>query len=553
MTDLIREHLAWPPVQRRLLGMVFATPLYGSTLLRRKPAGLSAKLPDPWPGNAERGAAMVQGSYNFAGTIIRPEESPWDETSEDAEWRDALHGFSWLRDLRAFGGDEARRLARRLTEDWLSRHQRWSANAWRADIIGRRLVAWTSHFELFFSGAPDPFRSQLLAGMAQQARHLNRTAAGEVDGIARLTAIKGLLYAGLCIPGELPLLARATRLLEFELARQIAADGGHAERSPAVQLRLVRDLIDMRAALSAGRQTSVPALSEAIEPAATALRFFRHGDGKLALFNDSGEGDAGEVDLALAQSNVRKRPPSRAVDSGFERLSAGKLLTLVDTGVPTGPGWDRHTHAGTLGLEVSFGKERLVVNCGPAVSSGAEWRLAARATAAHSTLSIEDTNSSDSGAKRSLSQIHVERQESDENVWLSTSHDGYGDPFGLIHHRRLYMAARGDELRGEDRLDAVERENKKIRTGTPENRAFAIRFHLHPAVQASMVQDGGAILLRLPGGTGWRLRASGAKIDLAESIYFGTGGAKRTQQAVLSGRTDSDGATVKWALRREGG
>ena len=553
MTGRLSEHLAWPPIQRRLLGMVFASPLYSPTLLRRSPAGLSAAPPDPWPGSADRGAALVQGSFSFAGTIMRSEESIWDESEAGEDWRDALHGFSWLRDLRAHGGDDARRVARRLTEDWLLRHQRWSAHAWRADIVGRRLVAWIAHFEMFFSNAPDPFRSQLLAEMARQARHLNRTACGEADGLARIAAIKGLLYAGLCIPGELPFLPRAIRLLEIELTRQIAADGGHAERSPAVQLDLVRDLVDMRAALSAGKQEDLSALSGAIQRAATALRFFRHGDGKLALFNDSGESDAEEIDLALAQSNVRKRPPARAVETGFERLSAGKLLTMVDTGVPNGPGWDQHTHAGTLGMEVSFGKERLIVNCGPAVSSGSDWRLAARATAAHSTLSIEDTNSSDSDAKQRLSRVHVERQESNENVWLTARHNGYGESFGLIHHRKLYMAARGDELRGEDRLAAVDQDTTQHRPDMPEDRAFAIRFHFHPAVQASMVQDGAAILLRLPGGTGWRLRASRAKIDLAESIYFGTGGAKRTQQAVLSGRTDSDGATVKWALHREGG
>ena len=108
-------------------------------------------------------------------------------------------------------------------------------------------------------------------------------------------------------------------------------------------------------------------------------------------------------------------------------------------------------------------------------------------------------------------------------------------------------------MRGEDTLAPVEGSSRQSVIGLPGNRAYAIRFHFHPAVQASMVQDGAAVLLRLPGGTGWRLRASGAKIDLAESIYFGTGGAKRTQQVVLSGRTDDDGTTVKWALRREGG
>ena len=552
MTDRIREHKAWSPVRRRLLGIVFATPLYGPTLLNRRPERLSSAPPDPWPGDPEHGKALLQSAFTFAGLTVRPEVSPWDEKGAPESWRNALHEFSWLRDLRALGGSEARRQSRRLTEDWLARHQRWSASVWRADIVGRRLVSWTAHYEQFFSSAPDPFRLQLLSSMARQARHLGRTAGRETEGLARLSAIKGLLYAGLCIPGELPLLARATRLLEAELLRQIAADGGHAERSPAVQFQLVRDLVDMRAALSAGRQNEIPAITDAIERTAPMLRFYRHGDGKLPLFNDSGEGDASQIDLALAQANIRKRTPARAMDSGFERLSAGKLLTIVDTGVPPGPGWDNHTHAGTLGLEISFGKERLIVNCGPAITPGAEWRHAARATAAHSTLAMEDTNSSEIGGQsnRRLSRVQVERQEADGSIWLTASHNGYAKPFGLIHQRRLYMAGRGDELRGEDRLEPDGRHGN---SGAPENRAYAIRFHFHPAVRASMIQDGAAVLLRLPGGTGWRLRAGGAKVDLAESIYFGAGGAKRTQQAVLSGRTDGDGGTVKWALRREGG
>ena len=112
---------------------------------------------------------------------------------------------------------------------------------------------------------------------------------------------------------------------------------------------------------------------------------------------------------------------------------------------------------------------------------------------------------------------------------------------------------RGDELRGEDKLTPPEKGTSPNTNNLPDNRAFAIRFHFHPTVKASMLQDGAAVLLRLPGGTGWRLRASGAKVDLAESIYFGTGGAKRTQQVVLSGPVSQSEVTVKWALRQEGG
>ena len=80
---------------------------------------------------------------------------------------------------------------------------------------------------------------------------------------------------------------------------------------------------------------------------------------------------------------------------------------------------------------------------------------------------------------------------------------------------------------------------------------LAIRFHLHPQVQASVSQNGQTALLRLPSGTGWRMRAADHALSLAESVYLGLRGEiRRTQQIVITA-TASDGS-VKWALTREG-
>ncbi|MGH6947976.1 MAG: heparinase II/III domain-containing protein, partial [Kiloniellales bacterium] len=134
----------------------------------------------------------------------------------------------------------------------------------------------------------------------------------------------------------------------------------------------------------------------------------------------------------------------------------------------------------------------------------------------------------------------------DGSSWLSMTHDGYLEPFGLLHRRRLYLAAAGDDLRGEDRL-------------TPERhvvepRAFVLRFHLHPSVRASLVENGAAILLRLPKGDGWRFQTRGATLALDDSLYLGAAGAaRRSNQIVLSGESSSAGAEVKWALRRVSG
>jgi uncharacterized heparinase superfamily protein len=556
MSDVPQGKPAWSPLQRRVLGALFASPLYGATLLHRHPVHMATLPPDAWPGDASHGAAIIGGTFTLEGVRLRAEGSPWDETDADLAWRTALHEFQWLRDLRALGGNDARRSARLLTEEWLDRHESCSALAWRADVLGRRLAMWTSHYELFFASASDSLRLRLLASMTRQARHLGRVAARESDGLGRLAALKGLLYAGLCLPGELPLTVKARRLLETELAWQVSPDGGHAARSPAAQILLLRDLIDMRAALSASGQKPMPPLSAAIDRAATLLRFLRHGDGALAVFNGGGEGNPTVIDLVLAHADARKHPGSRATVTGFERLAAGRLLAIVDSGGPARPGLDSRAHAGTLSFEASFGKERLIVNCGASAASGQEWRQAARATAAHSTLTVEDLNSSeirpDGTLGRRPEHVTAEREETDGATWLGLSHDGYVPPFGLVHRRRLYMPAEGNELRGEDSLEPADGKLAEGATGLPENRAFAIRFHLHPTVRASLVQDGGAVFLRLPSGIGWRLRVAGAKIDLVDSMYFGNSQARRTQQVVLSGRTSSGKTTVKWALRQEG-
>jgi uncharacterized heparinase superfamily protein len=278
---------------------------------------------------------------------------------------------------------------------------------------------------------------------------------------------------------------------------------------------------------------------------APMLRALCHGDGALAAFNDGGEGDADAVAAALTMAAAPGRAQANAPDMGFQRLSAGETTVIVDSGRPQ-PGLQA-SHAGSLAFEMSVGAHRMVVNCGPHHGRDDTWARALRSTAAHSTLVIADTSSAqlgDDGAFHAAgAAVACERREGDGAIWLDLSDDGYAARFGMVHRRRLYLGEGGDDLRGEDILTP---------SGTAaEPRPFAVRFHLHPSVQASLVMHGQAVLLRLADGSGWHLRAVGGSLALNPSVCFDRDGKRRrTEQAVIVGVCANEGATVKWAIRR---
>lgn len=532
--------------------LIYASPLYRLTLIGRTPEALTLVPPDPWPGAAARGGEIVNGTFAFDSEVLRGGTLAWYPAGMSESWIAALHGFDWLRDLRALGGDAARRRARDLVGDWLDHAFRWHPVGWRADVLGTRLFAWLGQHEFFCASADDDYRQRYHAALVRQARHLARVLPAGATGAPLIAALKGLIAAGLALPDRGAWADQGLRHLERECARQILPDGGHLSRNPRTHVTVLRHLVDTRGVLLAAGREVPHFLIAAIERAAPFVRMLRHGDGGLALFNGTDEGEGWLIDMLLAQADARGRPPLSAPHSGYERLVSNRTIVIADAGPPPPPGYDGAAHAGTLSFEVSVGKERLIVNCGAHVGGDDEWADVQRASAAHSTLIVDDTNSSEilpsGGFGRQPTDVSAMRDESDGNIWLDTSHDGYALPFGLTHRRRLYLDATGDDLRGEDVL---------VRTRTAARRAqgFAVRFHLHPSVQASLVQNGTAALLRLPSGGGWRLRSQGGTLSLAETVYLGhSGEMRRSEQVVISGAladtAAEEAAAIKWALQR---
>lgn len=528
----------------RWFGPLFRSPIYRLTLSGRTPHEMRLTLPFSWPEDRAAAQAIMDGAVLFAGRRVPLGPPPWPVLGERPAAAVAFHGFGWLTDLRAVGSKAAQFRARELVEAWIDGNRRWSRPAWCAEVLARRLLAWLIAADFLLASADDALRPRLLASAAAQARHLRRVA-GTGSGTAEAVLIaKALLVCAICLGIGKPEAALAR--LGREIEAQVRADGGHIQRNPAVQLAVLRDLLDVRAALQAARMEVPAAVLRGIDRMVPMLRAFRLGDGLLAAFNGGTAGDRRRIDAVLARAGVRAKAIDNAAHSGFQRLAAGRTVILVDAGPPPPPPADRLAHAGVLSFELSIGRERLVVNCGAYLGDDPDWHRAMRESDAHSTLIVADASSSEIRSDGHLGhrprEVRAARREAGGAIWLDCSHNGYARTFDVIHRRRLYLHDSGRDIRGEDLLEGHGRH------------PFRIRFHLHPRVQASPVQDGTAVLLKTAGGSGWRFLAVGGRISVEDSVYLGDAdGMRRSMQIVVSGAPREQSAQVKWAFRHEGG
>lgn len=520
----------------------------------KPPLRLVAVPRDHVAGAKSRGEQLLRGKFLAGSEAIDLKELDWAALGTSGPLATELHGFSWLRDLAAATTRErGSALAEDIAGRWLLAHGEKVDAAWAPALWGERLLFWLPYAPYLLSRRDQAYRSALLNTMARAARHLASSADEAPPGLPRITAWAGLTAACLLLSSGTARLARAEGGLSRALASAQHNDGGLMSRSPAEQALLVDRLSLLRSAYAAARQDFPQGLEDAGAAALSALHGVTMGDGTLSSWQSGNEGSRSALAALVEGCGIRARPLRVPRGWGYHRLSALGTVLVIDAAAPPSPKLARIGSASTLALEVSDGQQKLVVNCG---GPGAHGRglpeglaEALRTTAAHSTLTLADTNSTailpDGSLGRGVTEVAVERSEDNDASRLEATHDGYVRGFGLAHSRALSLGNDGKEVRGLDRL--APRGRRRIKQDIP----FAIRFHLAPGVEAVPTADGLGALIRSPQAPPWTFRCRGAQLGLEESVVVdGEGQLHSTLQLVLVGEVSHLGAEIGWQFRR---
>jgi uncharacterized heparinase superfamily protein len=235
----------------------------------------------------------------------------------------------------------------------------------------------------------------------------------------------------------------------------------------------------------------------------------------VSFFNDSVDGISSKIsslNTYASDLNSKTKAPQDGLskvfkDSGYVRLENGGAVVIADVG-RIGPDFQPgHGHADTLSFEMCLFTHKFIVNSGIDRYGESNERLRQRGTAMHSTVEINNTNSSEvwGGFRvaRRARPFGFSYSFSETKLSVSCSHDGYTRLKGKPIHSRTWELQEHAFL-VEDRIEG----GYSVATG---------RYHLHPDVSVSEVSNTSCRLLHQ--GIEVLLEVQGGNISIIKSSY----------------------------------
>ena len=508
-----------------------------------------------YPGNAEEARKYYIGRFEFNGELVETNgKSPFEISSPSLTWAAELHGFRWLRHLQLADSPIAKSNAHTLVRDWMEHvGPDITGVAWTAQVIANRLIFWLAHAPMIIESSDQEFYSDFLQSIASQTRILLLSVKASADGMPKLLARTAIAYSSLCLFGQneqhqKKQISLAASALGQELAHQFLADGGHISRNPDAVLSALAVLLPLHQLYLQQQQEPPAQLTTTLDRVLPMLEFFIHADGSIAHFNGGGCLDRQLLTIVLSAGGHSGKAPDNAALSGYQRMQANNTTLIIDTGYPPAKNISHGAYAGCLSFEMSSDLSKFITNCGTPTLHNLDLVKAARTTAAHSTATINDTSScqleKNYKAKHldtaliappvhsGITNIDIRRSSSDLGEHITVSHDGYKSSLSIIHRRAIFLSTNGETINGTDSFTDVGKIDQNNRSGHHSGHV-AIRFHLHPDIDAKIVNNGIGVQLTSTKNQYWTFTCVDARIEVEESIYFNPESIP-TKQIVLS-------------------
>jgi uncharacterized heparinase superfamily protein len=474
----------------------------------------------------------------------------WKITNLEENKIKKLHNFCWLPALNIKTEKE---LGCLIIDQWINNFSNYNEKYWTLDVVTMRLIYWISSYEIIFKNSDLIFRSKVINNIVKQTKHLFKNISLVSSGVDKIKSLAALILVGNSFEQYEEYTQYGLKNLEDELGSFINKDGFVKSKNPEDLFWALYFLVLIKEWLTLSRKQTPAFINIYINSLGICFKFLRFSNGDLPLFNGANHINT-EKFYEFLESRGYEFENMENIFCGYAKIKSKKIELFIDANNPSSILHSRNYQAGALSFELASNGIKFICNSGSGKNLGEELSYLSSSTAAHSTVTINDTSSCIFQKNalirkyfgNSLIEKHnifkTEFKNDKEFIQCIIAHDGYEKRFKILHERQITLFKSKNHIEGIDSLKCKSLENKNL--------TFSVRFHIHPDIRITKTM-GNDILLSSSEGEGWIFRSPQIPTKIEKNLYFGNpDNIKESLFILLEGNIENENTNIIWHLEK---
>jgi uncharacterized heparinase superfamily protein len=474
----------------------------------------------------------------------------WKITNLEEDKTKKLHNFCWLPALNIKTEKE---LGCLIIDQWINNFSNYNEKYWALDVVTMRLIYWISSYEIIFKNSDLIFRSKVINNIVKQTKHLFKNISLVSSGVDKIRSLAALILVGNSFEQYEEYTQYGLKNLEDELGNFINKDGFVKSKNPEDLFWTLYFLVLIKEWLILSRKQTPAFINIYINSLGISFKFLRFSNGDLPLFNGANHINT-EKFYEFLVSRGYEFESMENIFCGYAKIKSKKIELFMDANNPSSMLHSRNYQAGPLSFELASNGIKFICNSGSGKNLGEELSYLSSSTAAHSTVTINDTSScifqKNALVRKyfgnSLIEKHniVKKEFKNDKEFIQTivTHDGYEKRFKILHERQITLFKLKNHIEGIDSLKCKDLENKNL--------TFSVRFHIHPDIRITKTM-GNDILLSSNEGEGWIFRSPQIPTKIEKNLYFGNpDNIRESSFILLEGYIENENTNIIWHLEK---
>ena len=474
----------------------------------------------------------------------------WKITNLEEDKTKKLHNFCWLPSLNIKTEKE---LGCLIVDQWINNFSNYNEKYWTLDVVTMRLIYWISSYEIIFKNSDLIFRSKVINNIVKQTKHLFKNISLIQNGVDKIKTLAALILVGNSFEQYEEYTQYGLKNLEDELGNFINKDGFVKSKNSEDLFWTLYFLVLIKEWLTLSRKQTPAFINIYINSLGICFKFLRFSNGDLPLFNGANHINT-EKFYEFLETRGYEFENMENIFCGYAKIKSKKIELFMDANNPSSILHSRNYQAGPLSFELASNGVKFICNSGSGKNLGEELSYLSSSTAAHSTVTINDTSScifqKNALIRKYFGNSLIEKhnivkkefKNDKEFIQCIVAHDGYEKRFKILHERQITLFKIKNHIEGIDSLKCKNLENKNL--------TFSVRFHIHPDIRITKTM-GDDILLSSNKGEGWIFRSPQIPTKIEKNLYFGNpDNIKESSFILLEGIIDNENTNIIWHLEK---